>query len=140
MVDEAEVGIKSQPRAAWPLAQVVARIFLQFPSIEELFHALMFKACPYLIPDYSGSDLGKQDPAPGRRSIESFNDFADRMVSYQRLWLAVAVTQENLGVCWRWLSRTLNTRPSPIAAPLLHATLEMVGNDAQARYRTQFTN
>merc|ERR1712217_140581 len=138
LTDEAEGGIKAQPRAAWPLAEVIARIFVRFPVIEELFHALMFKACPYLIPDFSGSEIGNS-LAPGQRQNESFNDFAGRMVSYHRLWFAVAVTQGNIGVAWCWLARILNSNPTAIVAPLLHATLEMVGSDAQARYKKQFT-
>jgi len=138
LVDEAEVGIKAQPRAVWPVAHVVARVFLKFPMVEELFLGLMYRACPYLVPNYAGSHLGRRGPAPGQRPEEAFIDFADRMVSYQRLWFAVLMTREELGPIWQWLARTLNERPAPITATLLHSALELVGADAQARYRRQF--
>lgn len=138
LADDAEVGIKAQPRAAWPVAQVAVRVFARFPEIEELFWGFMYKACPYLVPDFAGSHLGRRGPAPGQRPEEPFTDFADRMVSYQRLRLALLVTREDLGPVWQWLARTLNEPPAPITAPLLHAALEMAGADAQARYRRQF--
>jgi len=138
LADDAEVGIKAQPRAAWPVAQVVARVFVKFPAIEDLFWGFMYKACPYLVPEFAGSQLGRTGPAPGQRPEEPFPDFADRMVSYQRLRLAILVTREELGPVWQWLARTLNEQPAPITAPLLHAALEVAGSDAQARYRRQF--
>jgi len=138
LADDAEVGIKAQPRAAWPVAQVAVRVFVRFPAIEDLFWGFMYKACPYLIPNFAGSHLGRTGPAPGQRPEEPFTDFADRMVSYQRLRLAILVTREDLGPVWQWLARSLNERPAPVSAPLLHAGLEMAGADAQARYRRQF--
>merc|ERR1719221_2542971 len=45
----------------------------------------------------------------------------------------------SIGVAWRWLAKTLNSSPTPIVAPLLHAVFETVGSDAQARYQRQFT-
>eukprot|EP00442_Polarella_glacialis_P056969 CAMPEP_0115103572 /NCGR_PEP_ID=MMETSP0227-20121206/34701_1 /TAXON_ID=89957 /ORGANISM="Polarella glacialis, Strain CCMP 1383" /LENGTH=130 /DNA_ID=CAMNT_0002500127 /DNA_START=52 /DNA_END=444 /DNA_ORIENTATION=- len=60
------------------------------------------------------------------------------MVSYHRLWLAVVVTQGDLGTVWHWFARTLNEPPCPMTAPMVHAALDAVGADAQARYGTQF--
>lgn len=136
--DEAEVGIRSQPRAAWPIAQVAARIFSKFSPMEEMFHAVMCKLCPYIRAQFAGSEWGRQGLAPCQRPSEPFTEFADRMVSYQRLWLAIAVTQGSLAFVWWWLARTLNSAPTPLVGPLLHATLEAAGCDAQARYQRQF--
>ncbi|CAE8650501.1 unnamed protein product [Polarella glacialis] len=138
LVDDAEVGIRSQPRAAWPVAEVTCRIFERFPAIQELFTGLMCLACPYLKPDFSGSQVGRQGLASCQRGGEAFTDFAGRMVSYHRLWLAVVVTQGDLGTVWHWFARTLNEPPCPMTAPMVHAALDAVGADAQARYGTQF--
>jgi len=137
--DEAEVGIMSQARSAWPKARVATRIFAKYPDIWRRFQALVFRACPYTVPDFSGSLAGRQGRAPGRRPEEPYTQFAERMVAYQRLWLAVLVIQGDLGMAWKWLARTLNEpEAAPISVPLLFATLDMVGADAQARYGQQF--
>lgn len=139
IADEAEVGIMSQPRSAWSKARVAARIFAKSPEIWTLFQGFVFRACPFSMPDFSGAQVGRQGPLPGQRAAESFTQVSDRMVAYHRLWLTVLVIQGNLGVIWRWLAKTLNEREaSSISAPLLVATLEAAGADAQARYGRQF--
>merc|ERR1719401_2148004 len=60
------------------------------------------------------------------------------MIGYQRLWLAVAVIQEDLGTVWRWLARSLNSSPVPVVATFVHCTLEMAGFAAHSRYKRQF--
>eukprot|EP00930_Biecheleria_cincta_P004910 TRINITY_DN105837_c0_g1_i1.p1 TRINITY_DN105837_c0_g1~~TRINITY_DN105837_c0_g1_i1.p1 ORF type:complete len:859 (+),score=174.82 TRINITY_DN105837_c0_g1_i1:34-2610(+) len=139
IADDAEVSVRSQPRAAWSIAQVAARVFEKFPAIHEIFTGIMCRNCPYLQPDYSGSQVGRATLASGQRSNEAFTEFADRMVSYHRLWLAVVVTQGDLGAVWYWFARTLNEPACSISAPMVHAALDAVGHDAQARYGKQFT-
>jgi len=138
LADDAEVGVRSQPKAAWPMAEVACRVFEQYPGVEELFTGLMCRNCQYLRPDYSGSQVGRTGLAAGQRDHEAFTEFADRMVSYHRLWLAVVVIQGDLAVLWHWFARTLNEPACPISAPMVHAALEAVGADAQARYGKQF--
>lgn len=138
LVDDAEVGIRAQPRAAWPVAEVACRVFDSFPIIQDLFTGLMFRSCPYLQPDYSGSKVGRKTLAASQRDGEAFTEFADRMVSYHRLWLAILVTQEDLGSIWHWFARTLNEPPCPISAPMVHAALDASGADAQKRFGKQF--
>mmetsp|Transcript_27204 Transcript_27204/g.90464 ORF Transcript_27204/g.90464 Transcript_27204/m.90464 type:complete len:919 (+) Transcript_27204:75-2831(+) len=137
--DEAEVGIMTQARSAWPKARVVTRIFARYPGIWRRFQGFIFKACPYVIPDFIGSQAGRQLIAPGQRPEEPHTRFPDRMVAYQRLWLAALVIQGDLGWVWQWLARALNEpEATPISAPLLYATLETAGADAQDRYGRQF--
>eukprot|EP00931_Biecheleriopsis_adriatica_P041408 TRINITY_DN23669_c0_g1_i1.p1 TRINITY_DN23669_c0_g1~~TRINITY_DN23669_c0_g1_i1.p1 ORF type:complete len:860 (-),score=179.05 TRINITY_DN23669_c0_g1_i1:13-2571(-) len=139
LADDAEVGVRAQPRAAWSIAEVACRIFDKFPAIQDIFTGIMCRNCPYLRPDYTGSQVGRAGPAAGQNSGEAFTEFADRMVSYHRLWLAIVVTQGELGILWNWFARTLNEPPCPISAPMVHAALDAVGADAQARYGKQFT-
>jgi nucleoporin GLE1 len=138
LADEAEVGVKVSHKAAWPVAYVATQVFQKFPAIEELFQGFMHTNCPYLVPDYSGSHVGRTGPCPAQRRDEPFGDFVDRMIGYKRLWLAVAVLQEDLGAVWLWLARTLNAPPTPLVVPLIHCTLEVAGSAAQARYKRQF--
>lgn len=138
LAEEAEVGIRVQAKAAWPVAQVFCRVLAQFPSIRELFWGRMYSACPYLAPNYAGSQANRPGLAPGQRNNEPFTDFADRMMSYQRLWVALVTTEEDLAAVWLWLARTLNEPPTPITAPLLYAVLEFSGSDAHRRYGKQF--
>jgi len=140
LADECEVAIKNQTtgRAAWPVAYVAVQVFAKFTGIEELFCGYMHRACPYLAPDYAGSPPGRQAPCPGQRPEEPFGEYVDRMIGYQRLWLAVHVAQDDLGAVWLWFARTLNTAPSPIAVSLLLSALEVAASAAQARYRRQF--
>merc|ERR1711865_131067 len=125
IADEAEVGIKASPKAAWPVAYVATQIFNRFPVVEELFRGFMHTNCPYVVPDYAGCHAGRSGPRPGQRSGETYGDFVDRMLGYHRLWLAISVIQDDLSVVWLWLARTLNTPPVAITASLLHCTLEV---------------
>mmetsp|Transcript_77175 Transcript_77175/g.120637 ORF Transcript_77175/g.120637 Transcript_77175/m.120637 type:complete len:791 (+) Transcript_77175:49-2421(+) len=121
--DEAEVGVRSSAKAAWPIAYMAAQIFQQFPAIDVLFQGMMHSQCPYLAPDYSRVEQSSS---------------AEKMVGYQRLWLAVAVVRGDLGMVWQWLARTMNSSPVPLVASLLHCAMEMAGSAAHARYKRQF--
>jgi len=138
LADEAEVGIKASSKAAWPIAYAATQIFNRFPAVEELFQGFMHANCPYVVPDFAGCNPGRTTLCPGQRREESYGDFVDRMVGYQRLWFAIAVIQDELGVVWLWLARVLNTQPVPIAASLLHCALEVAGSAAHGRYKRQF--
>ncbi|CAK8992641.1 Nucleoporin GLE1 (GLE1-like protein), partial [Durusdinium trenchii] len=134
--DDAEVSVRSQPRAAWSIAEVGCRVFGKHPAVQELFIGLICRECPYVRADFSAQ--GQQDVASIKRQQEAFTEMVDRMVSYHRLWVAVFTTQGELGVIWNWMARTLNHSPSTAAVALIHATLDMVGADAQVRYKKQF--
>ncbi|CAJ1363904.1 unnamed protein product [Effrenium voratum] len=136
LVDDAEVSVRSQPRAAWSIAEVACRVFDKYPGVQELFRGLMCRACPYLRAESSAQVL--QDMAQCRRPQEALNEMVDRMVSYQRLWLAIAAIQGELSIIWHWLACTLNQAPSTTRVAMIHAALDMVGADAQARYKKQF--
>lgn len=136
--DEAEVAIRASAKAAWPVAHVAAQIFHKSPAIEELFQGFMHTNSPYLAPDYAGSQAGRSSSCPSQREEEPYADFVDRMVAYQRLWLAIAVVQDDLAVIWLWLARTVNATPCPIAASLLHCALDMAAFAAHKRYKRQF--
>jgi len=138
IADEAEVGIKSSTRAAWPVAYVAAQVFHKSPAVEELFRGFMHTSCPYVVPDFAGCEPGHSATCPGQRETENYGDFVDRMVGYLRLWFAVAVVQDDLSTVWQWLARTLNAQPVPIAASFLHCSLELAGAAAQRRYKKQF--
>eukprot|EP00927_Polykrikos_kofoidii_P065579 TRINITY_DN61316_c0_g1_i1.p1 TRINITY_DN61316_c0_g1~~TRINITY_DN61316_c0_g1_i1.p1 ORF type:complete len:869 (+),score=170.48 TRINITY_DN61316_c0_g1_i1:43-2607(+) len=141
LADEAEVGIRAHVRAAWPVAHVATQVFLVSPTVEELFRGIMHKACPYLTPDFSGSEAGRTAPALGQLPNENLSNFVQRMVGYARLWFATLVLQDDLAAVWRWLAQTLNAvspSPAPIAATLLLTVLEIAGAATQARYKRQF--
>merc|ERR1712224_410572 len=139
-MDEAEISVKGNAtgRQAWPLAYVAVQVFVTSPEVHELFRGMMFRACPYLIPDYAGSEVSREGPLPGHRGEEAYADYLDRMVGYLRVWFAQLVISEDLGAVWCWFARTLNQPPSPIAVTLIHSALELTANAAQARYRRQF--
>merc|ERR1711972_1090037 len=136
--DESEVGVKASHKAGWPVAYVAAQIFNKFSSVEELFQGFMHTNCPYLAPDYAGSQSGRSGQCPGQRQQESYGGFVDRMIGYMRLWFAVAVIQEDLASAWQWMARTLNSQPTPIVSSFLHCALETVGLAVQTRYKRQF--
>jgi len=136
LADDAEVSVRSQPRAAWSIAEVSCRIFDKSPAVQELFIGLMCRNCPHLRADFSAE--GQRDLAASKRPQEGFSEMVDRLVSYQRLWIVIFITQGELGVIWNWLARTLNHSPSTAAVAMIHGTLDMVGSDLQNRYQKQF--
>lgn len=136
LADDAEVSVRSQPRAAWSIAEVSCRIFDKSPAVQELFIGLMCRNCPHLRADFSAQ--GQRDLAASKRPQEGFSEMVDRLVSYQRLWIIIFITQGELGVIWNWLARTLNHSPSTAAVAMIHGTLDMVGSDLQNRYQKQF--
>merc|ERR1712086_433224 len=79
----------------------------KYPAVEELFQGFLHTNCPYVTTDYAGAQAGRSGRCPGQRVDESYGDFVDRMVGYHRLWLAVAVVQDDLTAVWLWLARTL---------------------------------
>lgn len=136
LADDAEVSVRSQPRAAWSIAEVSCRIFDKSPAVQELFIGLMCRNCPHLRADFSAQ--GQRDLAASKRPQEGFTEMVDRLVSYQRLWNVIFTTQGDLGVIWNWLARALNHSPSTATVAMIHGTLDMVGADLQARYKKQF--
>eukprot|EP00438_Fugacium_kawagutii_P006344 Skav208390 [mRNA] locus=scaffold1179:1944:2723:- [translate_table: standard] len=136
LADDAEVSVRSQPRAAWSIAEVSCRIFDKAPAVQELFIGLMCRNCPHLQADFSAQ--GQRDLVANKRPQEGFTEMVDRLVSYQRLWNVIFITQGELGVIWNWLARTLNHLPSTAAVAMIHGTLDMVGSDLQSRYKKQF--
>lgn len=136
LADDAEVSVRSQPRAAWSIAEVSCRIFDKSPAVQELFIGLMCRNCPHLRADFSAQ--GQRDLAATKRPQEGFTEMVDRLVSYQRLWNVIFTTQGDLGVIWNWLARALNHSPSTATVAMIHGTLDMVGADLQARYKKQF--
>lgn len=136
LADDAEVSVRSQPRAAWSIAEVSCRIFDKSPAVQELFIGLMCRNCPHLCADFSAQ--GQRDLAASKRPQEGFTEMVDRLVSYQRLWNVIFTTQGDLGVIWNWLARALNHSPSTATVAMIHGTLDMVGADLQARYKKQF--
>mmetsp|Transcript_26466 Transcript_26466/g.63147 ORF Transcript_26466/g.63147 Transcript_26466/m.63147 type:complete len:767 (-) Transcript_26466:40-2340(-) len=113
----------------WPLAQVACRVFEHYPRAQEILTGLLCHKSPAVLSDFRNQpDL----------SSEAFDEYVNTTVARLRFLQAIAVTQGELGVVWHWMSRTVNQPPQPLAVVLLHATLESVGADAQARYKKQF--
>ncbi|XP_059622472.1 mRNA export factor Gle1 [Phlebotomus argentipes] len=156
-VNQADMMVASNPKAAFPIAAVIVALWQKFPDFGELFLANLYKDCPYLvpyfIPQFEGQSAEEYCHELGYKTINGAQEPQDmylkRMAGIARLYAAVLVTKLRAGETqshphdlshgWVWLCNILNMDPLPdICATILLEVLQTAGEELRRLYGRQF--
>lgn len=155
MVQQGEDQVNVNPKAAFPIAAVIAELWLEFPLFGRLVLAHFYRQCPYLVPYYVPQQEGQSDEdyykSLGYRytggKVEQQPAYLKRMSGVVRLYAAVMISlprrqqphPHGLEQAWRYLASLLNLPPrNEITAAILVEFLTVTGHAMSREYGKQF--
>lgn len=155
MVQQGEDQVNVNPKAAFPIAAVIAELWLEFPLFGRLVLAHFYRQCPYLVPYYVPQQEGQSNEdyykSLGYRytggKVEQQPAYLKRMSGVVRLYAAVMISlprrqqphPHGLDQAWRYLAALLNLPPrNEITAAILVEFLTVTGHAMTREYGKQF--
>lgn len=155
MVQQGEDQVNVNPKAAFPIAAVIAELWLEFPLFGRLVLAHFYRQCPYLVPYYMPQQEGQTNEdyykSLGYRytggKVEQQPAYLKRMSGVVRLYAAVMISlprrqqphPHGLEQAWRYLASLLNLPPrNEITAAILVEFLTVAGHAMSREYGKQF--
>lgn len=163
---QAETETTTGAHSAGPLARVAFNILATVPDFSEVFFAKLVQRVggwliPIMVPgrDFDGrewTDRGERMKAMGFRksgdhdAYESEAEFAARVAGIMRVYFSILKIVPTRGPLkpsyqlpryWTWFARLLGERAlmeSAVAAHLMHAALDVMGEDALKIWGAQF--
>lgn len=138
------------------IAAVTVALWQQFPDFGQMFLALLFKECPFLLPHKPRQIQGQLNvdflKSWGYRMIdqveEKYVNYQSRTSNFAALISAIWVTSSRreaqaphpLGIdnAWKYLVNVLSSQPNPMYLHLIDRVLEVAGSTLHASYGPQF--
>ncbi|KAL9653037.1 hypothetical protein ABK040_015551 [Willaertia magna] len=153
VISQAEVQ-SSDTKKLFPYAKITSELMLILPELQDAVLGLIYKRCPYAIPQYVQWDKQKQSSAEYKKALgfkfdEDTNTFEDkgeylkRMKSILILYASIIQSDVNnhshgISFGWIWLATILNMHPMIYTAEMLDCFLEIAGFKLFKTYGKQF--